>query len=296
MTSFSQFVSQVKQRTLFLVVSVIFASAVFSEGFEVTEKVLEGDEATSSTDNNNNKEKNKETLASSTTNNDTTHTNNWSSAPQPQDLHRIITPVVITSPQADRHQNFSASPMLDATYDSEYYQHKNEHHAKAVHNHHYSSQEEEDGKKTHQYSQPLPPDMFLAQQYLKLHQQKEQDRSNKQKFPRPVIPEAKSNSYNFNSDSLSYKPLKFDTGNPSTLFTSDKGGSYVLKGGSYDSKEVPFQYKLPTPVQGNTHPYPYQSPYLNGETELEPPTAPSKQHHLGNWADGYKTAIAHQEG
>lgn len=262
----------------------------------MTEKVLEGDEGTSSTDNNNSNEQNKETLASSTTTNDTTHKNNWSSAPQPQDLQRIITPVVITSPHADRHHNFSASPMLDATYDSEYYQHNNEHHAKAVHNQHYSSQEEEDGKKTHQYSQPLPPDMFLAQQYLKLHQQKEQERSNKQKFPRPVIPEAKSNGYNFNSDSVSYKPLKFDTDIPSTLFTSDKGGSYMIKGGSYDSKDVPFQYKLPTPVQGNTHPYPYQSPYLKGETELEVPTAPSKQHHLGNWADGYKTAVAHQEG
>lgn len=293
MIGFSHFVFQVKLRTLFFVASGILATAVFSEGFEVTEKVLEGDDATSSIDNNNNNEQNNETLTSSTINNATTHTNNWSSAPQPQDLHRIITPVVITSPHADRHQNFSASPMLDATYDSEYYKHnKHEHHAKSVYNH-YSSKEEEDGKTTHQYSQPLPPDMFLAQQYIKLHQQKEQERSTKQKFPRPVIPEAKSNGYNFNSDSMSYKPLKFDTGIQSTSFTSDKGASYMVKGGSYDSKEVPFQYKLPTPVQGNSHPYPYQSPYLNGETELE---APSKQQHLGNWAEGYKTAVAHQEG
>jgi hypothetical protein len=138
--------------------------------------------------------------------------------------------------------------------------------------------------------------MFLAQQYLKMHQQKEQERSNKQKFPGPAIPEAKSNGYNFNSDSVSYKPLKFDTGIPSTSFTSEKGGSYAIKGGSYDNKEVPFQYKPPTSVKGNTHPYPYQSPYLNSEAELESPTTSSKQHHSGNWADGYKTAVAHQEG
>jgi hypothetical protein len=257
----------------------------------VTEKVLESDEATSSTNSDNN-EQNKETLVSSTTSNDTTYKNNWSSAPQPEDLHRIITPVVITSPHADRHKNFSASPMLDAIYDTQYYQHNHEHHA----NDHYSSKEGEDGKKTHQYSQPLPPDMFLAQQYLKMQQQKEQERSNKQNFPRPALPEAKSNGYNFNSDSISYKPLKFDTGIPSTLFTSGKGESYVIKGGSYDSKEVPSQYKLPTPVKGNSHPYPYQSPYYNGETELEPPTAPSKHHNSGSWADGYKTGVEHQEG
>ena len=296
MIGFSQFVSQVKLRTLFFVASGMLASAVLSEGFEVTEKVLEGDEATSNTDNNDNNEQNNETLTSSTTNNATTHKNNWSSAPQPQDLQRIITPVVITSPHADRHKNFSASPMLDAIYHSDYYQHNHEHQAKVVHDHHYSSKEEEDGKRTHQYSQPLPPDMFLAQQYLKMHQQKEQERSNKQNFPRPAISEAKSNGYNFNSESISYKPVKFDTDIPSTLFTSDKGGSYVMKGGSYDNKEVPFQYKMPNPVQGNTHPYPYQSPYFKGEIEVESPTTPGKQHHLSNWADGYKTGMAQQEG
>lgn len=288
-------VFQVKLSTLFFVLSGILSAVVLSEGIEVTEKVLESDEATSST-NTDSHAQNNETLLASTSNNATTYKNNWSSAPQPEDLHRIITPVVITSPHADRYKNFSASPMLDSIYDSDYYQHHGQHHAKAVHSHHYSSKEEEDGKKTHQYSQPLPPDMFLAQQYLKTQQQKEQDRSNKQNFPKPAIPEAKSNGYNFNSDSISYKPLKFDTDIPSTLFTADKGGSSLMKGGSYDSKEVPFQYKLPTPIKGNAHPYPYQSPYFNGDTELEAPTTPSKQHHSGSWAEGYKTGVAHQEG
>lgn len=289
-------VFQVKLSTLFYVLSGILVSVVLTKGFEVTEKVLESDEATSSTNNNDNNEQRNETFVSSTTINATTYKNNWSSAPQPEDLHRIITPVVITSPHADRHKNFSASPMLDAIYDSEYYQNNHGHHAKAVHNHHYSSKEEEDGKKTHLYSQPLPPDMFLAQQYLKMQQQKDQERSNKQNFPRPALPEAKTNGYNFNSDSISYKPLKFDTDIPSTLFTSEKGASYAMKGGSYDNKEVSFQYEQPTPVKGNTHPYPYQSPYFNGETELESPTTPSKHHNSGTWADGYKTGVAHQEG
>lgn len=271
----------------------------------MTEKFPENGEETGSRNNNNINEQNSETSASSTNKNATTYKNNWSSAPQPEDIQRILTPVVITSPHADRNKNFSASPMLDAIYNPEYYQPNHDHYLKAAQKHnsgyHYSSTEENDGQKKHQYSQPLPPDLFLAQQYLKVQQLKEQERSNKQSFPKPALSEAKSNGYNFNSDSISYKPLKFDTDIPSILFTPDKGGSSMTKGSEYDSKEVPFQYTLPTPMKSNTHPYPYHSPYSSGETEMEPPTTSSsstaaKHYNAGSWMDAYKTGIAYQEG
>jgi hypothetical protein len=285
---------------LFSVLSGLFASAVLSGGIEVTEKIVETGEENTNRNNNKNNEQSNETSVSSTNNNATTYKSNWSSAPPPGDIQRIITPVVITSPHVDHHKNFSASPMLDAMYNSEYYHLNHEHYAKAVQKHQYPSKEDDDGQKKHQYSQPLPPDLFLAQQYLHVQQQKEQERSNKQNFPQPVLPEAKNNGYNFNSDSISYKPLKFDT-DPSILFTSDKGGSSVAKGSGYDNKEVPFKYKLPTPMKGNTHPYPYQSPYSSGETEVESPTTSSsavfaKEYHAGSWVDGYKTGITYQEG
>lgn len=273
----------------------------------MTEKSLENGEEISSRNNDKISEENSETSASSNNKNVTTYKNNWSSAPQPEDIQRIITPVIITSPHADRKNNFSASPMLDAIYNPEYYQLNHEHYLKTAqkHNshtseHHYSPTEGDDGQKKHQYSQPLPPDLFLTQQYLKVQQLKEQERSNKQGFPKPALPEAKSNGYNFNSDSISYKPLKFDTDIPSILFTSDKGSS-MTKDSGYDSKEVPFQYTLPTPMKGNTHPYPYQSPFFSGETDMEPPTTSSsstaaKHYQAGSWIDGYKTGITYQEG
>jgi hypothetical protein len=292
---------------LFFVLNGLFASVVLSVGIDVTEKIEDNGEEASSRNNNNNNEQNSETSVSSTNNNATTYKNNWSSAPQPEDIQRIITPVVM-SPHADWNKNFSASPMLDAIYNPEYYQPNHEHFLKAAlkhssHNsgHHYSSKEEDDGQKKHQYSQPLPPDLFLTQQYLKIQQLKEQERSNKQSFPKPALPEGKSNGYSFNSDSISYKPLKFDTDLPSILFSSGKGGSSMTKGGGYDNKESLFQYTLPTPTKGNTHPYPYQNQYSSSETEVEPPTTSSsstaaKQHHASSWVDGYKTGITNQEG
>jgi hypothetical protein len=301
--------SQVQASTVLFVLSGLFASAILSEGIEVTEEILENGEENGSGNNNNNiNEQNSETLASSTNKNATTYKNNWSSASQPKDVHRITNPVVITSPHADRNKNFTASPMLDAIYNPDYYQPNQEHYSNAAqkHNshtyrhHHYLSTEDDDGHKKHQYSQPLPPDLFLAQQYLKVQQMKEQERSNKQSFPKPAVPEAKSNGY-INTDNIPRKPLKFDTDIPSILFNSDKGGSSMTKGSGYDSKEVPFQFTLPTPMKGNTHPYPYQSLYSSGESEVEPPNTSSsptvaKYHNGGSWMDGYKTGIAYHEG
>jgi hypothetical protein len=284
----------------FFVLSGLLASAVLSEGIEVTEKLVESDEENSNRNNNNNNEQNNETSVSSPNDNATAYRNNWSSAPQPEDIQRIITPVVITSPHADHHKNFSGSPMLDAIYSSDYYHLNHEHYAKAIQKHHYPPKEDDDGQKKHKYSQPLPPDLFLAQKYLHVQQQKEQERSNKQNFPKPVLPEAKNNGYNFNSDSISYKPLKFDT-DPSILFTSGKGGTSMEKGIDYDNKEVPFKYKMPTPTKGNTHPYPYQNPYSSGDKEIESPTTSSsapfaKDYQAGSWVDDYKTGIKYQEG
>jgi hypothetical protein len=289
------------------VLSGLFSSLILSEGFEVTEKTLENGDETISGNYNSNNEQNNETLVSSTSNNVTMLKNNWSSAPQPEDMQRIITPVVITSPHEDRQKNFSASPMLGAIYNQEYYRLNQKHYVKAAQKHQYSSneeeEEEEEGQKTHQYSQPLSPDLFLAKQYLKIQQHKEQEeydsRNNRQNFPKPALPEAKNNGYNFNSDSISYKPLKFDTDFPSTLFTSDRGSS-MTKGSAYDNKEAPFQYTLPNPMKGNTHPYPYQSPYSSRDDERAPPATSSsamtaKQYHPGSWMDGYKTGITYQE-
>lgn len=294
------FNSQVKLGVQFFVFSGLFASAVLSEGIEVTEKSVDSGEENSNININDNNDQNNETSASSTNNNATAYKNNWSSAPQPEDIQRIITPVIITSPHADHHKNFSASPMLDAIYNSEYYHLNHEHYAKAIQKHHSSPKEDDEGQKKHQYSQPLLPDLFLAQKYLHVPQQKDQERSNKQNFPKPALPEAKNNGYNFNSDSISYKPLKFDS-DPSILFTSSKGGSSVEKGSDYDNKGVPLKYKMPNQMKGNTHPYPYQNPFSSGGTEIESPTTSSsalfaKEYQGSSWVDGYKTGIKYQEG
>jgi hypothetical protein len=301
MTSITFFDSQVKLSVQWFVLSGLLASAVLSEGIEVTEKLVESGEENNNRNNDNNNEQNNETSASSTNNNATAYrNNNWSSAPQPEDIQRIITPVVITSPHADHHKNFSGSPMLDTIYSSDYYHLNHEHYAKAIQKHHYPPKDDDDGQKKHQYSQPLPPDLFLAQKYLQAQQQKEQERSNKQNFPKPVLPEAKNNGYNFNSGSISYKPLKFDS-DPSILFTSGQEGSSAEKESDYDNKEESFKYKIPTPTRGNTHPYPYQNPYSSGDTEIESPTTSSsapfaKNYQTGSWVDGYKTGIKYQEG
>ncbi|PNF27462.1 hypothetical protein B7P43_G08984, partial [Cryptotermes secundus] len=291
---------QVKLGLQFFVLSGLFASAVLSEGIEVTEKSVDSGEENSNINIDNNNEQNNETSARSTNNNATTYKNNWSSAPQQEDLQRIITPVVITSPHAKQHKNFSASPMLDAIYHSEYYDLNHGHYAKAIQKHYSSPKEDDEGQKKQQYSQPLLPDLFLAQKYLHVQQQKDQERSNKQNFQKSALPEAKNNGYTFNSDSISYKPLKFDA-DPSIVFTSSNGGSSVEKGSDYDNKDVPFKYKMPTQMTGNTHPYPYQNPFSSGGTEMESPTTSSsalfaKEYQGSSWVDGYKTGIKYQEG
>jgi hypothetical protein len=261
----------------FFVFSGLFASAILSE--EATEKLLEIVEENS----NKNDEPKNETSVDSTKDNVAAYKDNWSSAPQPGDIHRITTPVIITSPHADRQRNFSAIPIPDAIYNSQYSDHG--HYVKALQKHHYPPEEVENGQRKHQYSQPLPPDLFLEQKYLHVQQHKDQERKNKQNFPKPVLPEAKHNGYSFSSDSTSYKPLKFDE-DPSTLFTADKGGTS--------------QHKIPTAMQGNTHPYPYQNPHSGGGAETEsPPTSSgpvfAKEHEVGSWVDGYKTGVTYQE-
>ncbi|KAJ4429982.1 hypothetical protein ANN_22186 [Periplaneta americana] len=302
---------QVQMSIAFFTLSGLFSAVVLSYGIEVIENVNESDEENSQGSSSTvvNNDQNNETSVSSTNNNETTYKNNWSSAPQPEDMHRIITPVVITTPHGDKQKNFTASPMLDAIYNPEYHQFNHEHYQKTAQKHkshdsgyHSSKEEDDDGQKKHHYSQPLLPDMFLTQQYLKAQQQKEQDeyksKNNNQNVLKPAIPQAKSNAFNFNSDAISYKPLKFDSDFPSTLFTSDKGGSSA-EFGNNDKKQVPFHYTLPSPIKSNTHPYPYQNPYSSSEKDLEPPTTTSsmaKQYHPGSWADGYKTGINYQEG
>jgi hypothetical protein len=279
---------QVKLGVQLFVFSGLFASAILSEETEATEKLLEiGEENSDKNDEHKN-----ETTVDSTKDNAAAYKENWSSAPQPGDIHRITTPVIITSPHADRQRNFSAISIPDAIYSSQYSDLNHGHYEKALQKHHYPPEGDEDGQRKHQYSQPLPPDLFLEQKYLHVQQQKDQERRNKQNFPKPVLPEAKHNGYSFNSDSISYKPLKFD-GDPSTLFTSDKGGPSLQKG--HDNK-----HNIPTAMQGNTHPYPYQNPHSSGDAETEsPPTSSgavfAKEYQSGSWVDGYKTGITYQE-
>ncbi|KAJ9578845.1 hypothetical protein L9F63_004949, partial [Diploptera punctata] len=191
-------------------------------------------------------------------------------------MHRITSPVIITSPQLDKQRNFTASPMVGPIYDYQIPQEQKSHYGSA------------EVVKTHQQSSY--PDVLYTQQYLKAQQQREREEyenrnNNKQNFPKPVIPEAKSNLYNINTEAISYKPIKYDTDFPSTFKDLD-----------YDNKkETPF--KISSGLKGNSHPYPYQNPFTSGEKDTSTKnTAVSGKQYGNNWADGYKAGIAQQEG
>jgi hypothetical protein len=290
---------QVKLGVQFFVLSGLFASAILSEEIEATERLFEISEENSNVNSNKNDEHKNETSVNSTKGNAAAYKENWPSAPQPGDIHRITTPVIITSPHADLQRNLSAIPIPDAIYSSQHSHLSEEDYVKALQKHHYPSKGDEEGQRKHQYSQPLPPDLFLAQKYIHVQQQKDQEGSIKQNFPKPVLPEAKHRGYSFNSESISYKPLKFDA-DPSTLFTSGKGGPSLEKGSGYDNKEMSFKQKIPNTMQGNTYPYPYQNPHSSRDSEIESSTTSSnavfaKGHQGGSWVDGYKTGITYQE-
>jgi hypothetical protein len=287
---FYSFGSQVKLIVRLFVLSGLLATAVASE---VPEELLETAEEKGIGNKSKDEEQETETSVNSTNNNDLSYKNAWSSAPRPQDMHRITTPVIITSPHADYHKNFSAIPILDTFQNSQYYHLNHEHHLKDLQKHH-SSNGDEGGQKIPQYSEALPPDSFLAQRYLHAQQQKAQEGGNKQNLPKPVLPVAKHNGFSFGSDVMSLKPLKFD-GESSSVFSSDKAASPLEKGRGYNSK-----YKSPGATRGNTHPYPYQNPHSGGQTEPESATTPSsgvfaKEWPTGDWVDGYKSGIEHNE-
>ncbi|PSN44521.1 hypothetical protein C0J52_14690 [Blattella germanica] len=276
----------------------MFGPAYLMERIDVVEKVNEGSDH------------NETSADSSTSSNATTYATEWTPSSNPEEMHRIVTPVVITSPQEDKpqpHKNFTASPQLSAIYDMDRFNH--EHYLKIAqmqknhNNNHHTSKEPKEEEKKHSYSQPLSPDLFLAQQYLKVQQQKEQEEystrnnNNNKFYPQPVHPQAKSNSHIFNSESISYKPLKFDTDYPTSSSSSEEGTGYDKK------KHIPFQFSLPTPVKGNTHPYPYQNPYSSSEKDVGSSTlkvtsnpVAAKQFHGHSWADGFKAGVTQQEG
>ena len=266
----------------------LFDPAILTARIDVVENVDE------STDNKN------ETITSSTNINATRDSNNWSASTNPEHMHRITSPVIITSPQADKHRNFTASPLLGTIDNTDshrfhhYFQVSQEH--TSQYDSDYPPKELEDAKTKHQYSQPSTPDLFHAQKYLKAQQQKEREEyelknNNKQHFPKAAYPEAKSNLYNVNTEAISYKPGKYEADFPSTYSTSEKEVNYDKK------KESPFQFSLSSPVKGSTHPYPYQNPFSSGEKDTSLKNAPVSGKQYGNsWADGYKAGVTQQEG
>ena len=259
---------QVYMSTIFILLG-LFHPAILTSRIDVVENVDESDDKGNET---------------STTND----TNSWSASTNPEHMQRITEPVIITSPQEDKKRNFTASPMVENSKNHFYFRGSQE--VKASTGPEYSSKEHEGSKTKQYYSQPLPPDVFLTQQYLKAQQQKEREdyesRNNNKQFPKPVFPEAKHNFHSINSEDISYKPVKYDF---DYVSSSSKETDYDKK------KETTFQFSLSSPIKGSTHPYPYQNPFSNGEKDSSSKKTPVSGKE-NSWSEGYKAGIAHQEG